>query len=366
MRLSTFIIVGLLAGALFWTGQHVIGPMAVSYADGGRKAPPEGVAKMLPVAKKALKKARIGTERIGGEQAVLAAWKEGTKIVRLVHVRNGRSKTKGFEVELVGKPNGANTRYEIVKPDGWHALAIRTNVRKDLRGRRSMPAVYVPFGDHIDAPEFRKAGRAYLEDLVERAGDALDRLDVASRADPDKRVTEVVPWRVLMTLVVIEHVDPDDFKARGAGPTSDRVLALVGANKGDAYDYAVSDKKAGGLAQFIPTTYADIRERYPEAKITKDFLKGMRDHLNAIMIQYCFVDHALTKVSAADLERLARDDEELGAYLAAAYNHGQNGAAKALAAHGDDWDEPGNGIPDGTLLYVQEFRAVYRLLWSGK
>jgi hypothetical protein len=365
-RLRTIVLFSALAGALFWVGMAVIGPVAVSYADGRGRQSPEGVARMLPVAKKALKKARIGTERIGGEQAVLAAWKEGTKIVRLVHVRNGRSKTKGFEVELVGRPNGANTRYEIVKPEGWHALAIRTNVRKDLRGRRSMPAIYVPFGDHIDGPEFREAGRAYLEDLVERAGDALDRLDVASRADPEKRVTEVVPWKLLMTLVVIEHIDPDDFKERGAEPTMRRVLALVGANKGDAYDYAVSDKKAGGLAQFIPATYKDIRERYPEAKITADFLKGMRDHLNAIMIQYCFVDHALTKVSAADLERLQEDDEELGAYLAAAYNHGQNGAAKALAAHGDAWDEPGNGIPDGTLLYVREFRAVYRLLWNGK
>lgn len=362
--LRTVVLVSALAGALFWLGMAVLGPIAVSYADGRGRSRPEGVAKMLPVAKKALKKGRIGTERIGGEQAVLAAWKEGTKVVRLVNVRNGRSKTKGFTVKLVGKPNGANTRYEIVEPEGWHAIAIRTNVRKDLRGRRSMPAIYVPFGDHIDAPEFRKAGRAYLEDLVERAGDALDRLDVASRADPERRVTEVVPWKVLMTLVVIEHIDPSDFRERGAQATMDRVLALVGANKADAYDYSVSDKKAGGLAQFIPSTYADIRKRYPEAKIAADFLKGMRDHLNAIMIQYCFIDHALAKVSAADLERLSEDDEELGAYLAAAYNHGQNGAARALAAHGEDWAEPGNGIPDGTLLYVREFREVYRLLWK--
>ncbi|HTK60070.1 MAG TPA: hypothetical protein VL283_02595, partial [Candidatus Baltobacteraceae bacterium] len=136
-RLRMIVLVSALAGALFWVGMAVIGPIATSYADGGRKAP-EGVAKMLPTAKKALKKGKIGTTRIGGEQAVLAAWKEGTKLIRLVNVRNGRSKTKGFEVEIVGKPNGANTRYVVEAPDGWHVLAIRTNVRKDLKGRKSM------------------------------------------------------------------------------------------------------------------------------------------------------------------------------------------------------------------------------------
>ena len=363
-RLRTLVFVSALAGAFFWVGMRVLGPVAVALADGKSRAAPKGVEKMLPVAKKALKKGKIGTTRVSGEQAVLAAWKEGTKLVRLVNVRNGASKTKGFEVELVGRPNGANTRYEIVRPDGWHVLAIRTNVRKDLRGRRSMPVIYVPYGDHIDTPEFRKAGRAYLEDLVEGAGDALDRFDVASRADPDARVTEVVPWRVLLTLMVIEHVDPDDFKERGAEATAHRVLALVGANKGDAYDYAVSDKSAGGIVQFIPSTYAEIREKYPEAKLRDGFLQAMRDHRNAVMAQYCFVDHALSLLAADDLKRLAKDDEELGAYLAAAYNYGQNGAAKALAAHGDDWDEPGNGINDGSLLYVKEFRAVYRHLWE--
>jgi hypothetical protein len=362
-RLRTLIPFAALLGALTWIGMAVLGPIALAYADRLR-GQPKGVAKMLPAAKKKLEAGRIGTTRIGGEQAVLAVWKEGTKTVRLVNVRNGRSKTEGFDVELIGGPNGANTRYEVLEPDGWHVLAIRTNVRKDLRGRTSKPAIYVPYGDHIDTREFREAGRAYLEDLIVKAGDDLDRLDVVSKADPEARVTEVVPWRVLMTLLIIEHIDPDDFDARGAEPTMNRVLALVGANKADAYDYAVSDKKAGGLAQFIPTTYKEIREDYPKAKIEKDFLTGMRDHRNAIRIQYCFIDFALSKISADERKRLAKDDVELGAYLAAAYNHGQNGAAKVLAAHGDDWDVPGNGIPDGTLAYVEEFRAVYALLWK--
>jgi len=90
----------------------------------------------------------------------------------------------------------------------------------------------------------------------------------------------------------------------------------------------------------------------------------MRDHVNAVKIQYCFIDYALSKVDPDELKRLKKDDVELGAYLAAAYNHGQNGAAKALATHGEDWDEPGNGIGDGSLRYVKEFRAVYRLLWK--
>lgn len=361
-RFSAAVLVSMLVCALFFIGSVVIHP-APAFADGTKLAP-KGVDKMIPLAKQALKKGRIGTTRIGGEQAVLAAWKQGTKTIRLINVRDGRSVTKGFEVKLIGKPNGANTRYEVVRPDGWHVLAIRTNVRRDLHAKHSMPVIYVPYDDHVDVPKFREAGRKYLDALVSEASAALNSLDVRSKTDARARVTAVVPRRVLITLLVIEHIDPADFTARGVTATARRVLSTIGVNKGDAYDYSVSHMSAGGLAQFIPGTYADIRAEYPEAKLTKDFLVGMRDHRNAVMIQYCFIDFALSKLSSDAFNRLARDERELGAYLAAAYNHGQNGAAKVYAEHGDDWDKPGNGIGNGSLLYVKEFRAVYRYLWE--
>jgi hypothetical protein len=169
----------------------VIGRFTIAAAD--KTVRRVGIEKMMLVAKAALKRARIGTTRIGGEHAVLAVWKVGTKSVRLVNVRGGRSKTEDFEVALIGKPNGANTRYNVLSPAGWHVLAIRTNVRQDLKARRSMPVIYAPYGEHIDTRSFRKEGRKYLETLVKGAARSLDSLDVASKTDPTARVTKVVP-----------------------------------------------------------------------------------------------------------------------------------------------------------------------------
>ncbi|MFA5854455.1 MAG: hypothetical protein WC866_05245 [Patescibacteria group bacterium] len=344
--------------------------LTATTAEAGRKKKPQKtvtpptLVEMIGRAKKKLAGHAVGTSKIGGDNAVLAVWKPGTSKFSVVKVRGGRSVTKGYRVTLT-KRNGVNTEYRVDEPDGAVVLALKTNVKKRPGSRkpRSVAVVYAPYGSHLDTPALRRHGREHLADIARRATAKLKALDVRSLADPSRSVTSSVPVQMLVTLLVIEHIDPDDFEARGVEATANRVLALVGANGDDAFDQAFSDADAGGLAQFRPASYKEIRESYPDAKLKKEFFAGVRDHVNGVMAQYCYADFTLARLAEDDLKRLRDDEDELGAYLAAAYNHGLYGAAKILAKHPQDWDRPGNGFSDGNLKYVKEFRAVYGYLW---
>lgn len=315
-------------------------------------------------AKKLLASAKIGSTRVRGDDAVLAVCKPGEKKLRLVHVLGGIVRTKGFKLKLHHR-NGVNSLYEVLEPEGCVVLAIRTNVTRWKRGKRrgSMPVVYVPYGEHFDRDEFVEAGRQYLIDVADQAAARLEKRGVRSLIDPDALVTETVSEKILITLLVIEHIDPRDFETRGAEKMMRKVLVTIGLNRGDAYDYAVSDKQAGGLAQFIPETYARIRRDYPDAKLIDGFIAGMRDHVNAVMAQYGLNDWSLSQLTEDERAELAKDDEELGAWLAAAYNSGAHRAVPAYRNDRQRWDQKGKGLPGDTPVYVQEFRAVYRLLF---
>ena len=326
--------------------------------------------------------ADIGTAKLGGAHAVLAVWHpDRPDDIRLVRLLDGRSRTSGFSVKLIIQ-NGVNSLYEVVEPAGYVVLASKTNVWdtrrrvcRTVKAKRSRRAirhcdwigrtkgvVYTPYSAALDRPELTAMGRLYLEQLVARAAERLEKAGVTSLADPDFTVPAMISPRVLLTLMVIEHITPDEFDIRGDKAMTDQVFALVGANGDGTFDYSFSRAGAGGLTQFIPSTYRLTRGRYSAAKLLADFTAGMRDHENAVMAQYCLADWSLAALSPAEYLRLSENDEDLGAFLAAAYNGGENGAVAALRRDRRRWEEPGRGLKRETVRYVREFRQVYRLL----
>jgi len=329
-------------------------------------------------AKSLLSDAKIGTARLGGQNAVLAVWNPSDPDgIRLVRVQGAMSRTSGFKVKLM-EQNGVNTRYEVTEPTGYIVLAIKTNV---LAGRyvygrkrhwhasgRTKTAIYVPYSDALRRPEIVEAGRQYLIGLTDSAAARLDRQNVKSLLDPEKLVSETVPERVLITLLVIEHVDPGDFDRLGARAMADMVLTMVAVNREDTFMYSFSPAGAGGMAQFINTTYRLTRARYPGAQLQPDFLAGMRDHVNAVMAQYCLADWSLAKLPADKVRQLSEglNEEDLGAYLAAAYNGGESRAAEAYLKSPDDWEKPNHGLYAETVTYVREFRAIYGHLFGSQ
>lgn len=327
------------------------------------------ILNMIPVAKAKLRSASVGTNKIGGDNCVLAVWKKSNaEDIKLVRVAKGVSKTKGFEVELIRK-NGVNSEYKVLKPEGYIVLALKTNATKH-GGKRgaSEPAIYVPYSKGLHTPEMIAAGRAYLEEMVERATEELNRKNVKSVFDKRYLASDTASQKILTALFLIEHIDPDEFNELGVKHVSEKVLVILGGNKGESYRYAVSYAGASGLAQFIAKTYKFIRREYSDAKLKGDFIAGMRDHLNAIMAAFCLADWSVGKLPL-DVARwmLRRANEELlGAFIAAAYNGGENRAAHAYMKDRKNWDKTGNGLAGQTVTYVREFRAVYRYLFSKK
>ncbi len=340
----------------------VLAPAHASAQDAPTLPAHDVVMARIAEARRLLAGARIGTSRIGGDNAVLAVWQpsDPSRGTRLVNVLNGVSRTRGFTVTVLVR-NGVNSRYRV--DGGWSVLAIRTNVRGTGRSR-SMPVVAVPYDPALHTPEMERDGRAYLESVIASARRRLEEAHAASRSTDGRLVPDVIPDRVLLSLLIIEHVDPADFAAQGVERSAGQVFVIAALNRADAFRYAGSYAGALGLAQFIRGTYALTRTRYPEARLPADFRTGMGDHVAAVAAQYCLADWSLSRLPEAERERLLlpANAEDLGAFLAAAYNGGEDRAATAYRADRARWEQAGNGLAAQTVGYVREFRETYRHL----
>lgn len=339
-------------------------PLDVEIEEARKEANNE-LLRRIGEAKRMVRLAPLPTNRVGGDNAVLAVWNPKTKgPIRLVTVLNGISRTPGVDVTVLQR-NGVNSRYKVTAPDERMVLALKTNVRHHANKRLAVPAVYVPYSPELRTKENVAAGREYLIALADKASNRLDRRGVMSLVDTDRKVSETVPAKVLMTLLVVEHVDPDEFDRDGTQAVIEKVLATLATNGEDSYRYAVSYANARGLAQFIPTTYGITRDRYPKAGMPKDFVAGMTDHEDAVVAQYCLADWSMTKLPSRTLAKLAASprQEDLGAFLAAAYNGGEDKAAHAYLKDPANWEKAGNGLFDQTVKYVVIFRAVYAKLF---
>ncbi len=339
--------------------------MTADLSSGARSAAHMELCRRIEEAKRLLGPAQMHTSRIGGNDAVLAVWNPALAAPpTLVVVANGLSRTNGFDI-TVRRANGVNSNYRVNAPVGYITLAIKTNVRGATPPFGPTAVVYVPYSEDLHRKELTHDGLEYLHGLVPKAADALDEKNVRSLIDPNSKVSETVPAKILTTLLVIEHIDPDEFAALGTEHSVSKVLMVLGANRGDAFRYAVSGAHARGLAQFIPSTYDITRNRYPSAGLPKSFVEGMTNHQFAVMAQYCLADWSLTKLPAHVLRTLQASDrqENLGAWLAAAYNGGEERAARVYLGDPAHWEEAGHGLAPETVKYVVIFRAVFRQLY---
>ena len=358
------------------------------------------------------------SNRITGEDAVLCV-QLPSKSLKLVRVLGGISRTDGYTVQLIRR-NGANSDYKVVRPEGGKVLGIKTNVtsikvkagtkllkikgkhghstskRVQLFKERAVSTIYAPYSEAVREPAAIRHGFDYVVSMIDEARDSLDQLGVTSRLDLGKPiaerrlVTEVVPEKPVVPLIIIEHIDPIWIDEKGVRHSVERVLVTIGLNGKMAYCFASSSAAANGIAQFIKPTYDRIRKAYPEAQLMPDYMEGMRNHLNAMKAQFLLADYTLTALSQESRDKLmdGQHEEELGAYIAAAYNGGEHYAAPAYDNDSVTWDHSKpplvapkklkgkkrdawyrsqlikqHRIPAQTVTYVREFRQVYEYLF---
>jgi hypothetical protein len=271
-----------------------------------------------------------------------------------------KEKGKGFEVLTPGiilsmrRENGINSDIACIQPANGKVLAVRYPVSNENNrfgsGGTVIQAVYTPFSPEIRTEEVVKAGLKVQAEFINKAYDKLKSRDVMSAAFPPDKVTKVIPKQILKVLLINEHIDPSLFKSADlARVLSEQVLTIIATNKDRAYAYSVSSAGARGLVQMIPSTYAMMLRKYPLAGLNPDYASGMVDPVNAIMAQILLCDADWQSIST----RKQISKEQIGPYLAAAYN---GGVGRVLSILGDDevgWmQEPdANNKPTKTVSY---------------
>ncbi|NTW46362.1 MAG: lytic transglycosylase domain-containing protein [Candidatus Moranbacteria bacterium] len=279
------------------------------------------------------------------------------EIIRLTENGN-RTISRRFEVGR-DRENGVNTPFSVRSPEGYEVLALRRVIREEDSFRE---VVYTPYSEALDNGVTRWRGRLFLEKTIRDAEDDLRLRGVRSRAYRDRSVADVVPTEIALTLAVIEHVDPGRFGRAMASPKPglvkrlvDEVYVTVAMNGPDAYAYSVSDAGARGLFQFVRSTYDGVRREYPDAGLESDFVRGMHDPKNAAKASLLLFDSDLSRLSERRRERYRVHSEEMGEYLAVAYNWGSPRIIDAMRQCGQKWEER---LPEETRTYLRKYRVV--------
>ncbi len=331
------------------------------------------------VGRKLKKFTRIVKSVCGHEQAIaLVNVATGDKKVLPVgDMDRGEVKiVRGFSVWRVSK-NGVNSEYQITDNPAWVVVALKTLLGNPRRNGRFTPAIYVPYSAGLNVPELREAGIRHLLLTIDRAYDLLDEHRVTSKMNKLLPMSSIIPKESLLVLDLIEHMDPDEYRLIGPEQMVAKVLTTIGANGSEAYRYAISKivrqtrkgkielPGARGLAQFIPSTYTEVLRFCPRARLIKDFAKGMTDHVNATMAQVCLANRDTLKLFLTDAYESEHytSDEIFGEYIAAAYNGGPERAIRScLSDPAIRWRD-GSGLAHQTVIYVNEFRGVYKFLF---
>ncbi|HJQ26554.1 MAG TPA: hypothetical protein VKA60_21745 [Blastocatellia bacterium] len=280
---------------------------------------------------------------ITGREIALAVLDEQGKF----HVVRGvKRDNQGFETLTQGytltlrRENGINSEFVSINPPGGRVLALKYPVSNE-RGRfggggEVIEAIYTPYSKEIDSPEIVRQGFEVQRGLIDQAYERLKTRKVYSRAFRGRLITEVVPRETLQVLLINEHIDPGEFRSADlAEGLARKVLTVIGANGRQAYAYSISKAGARGLVQMISSTYALLLRRYPEAGLTADFTAGMSDPVNAVMAQVLLCDSDWEAIRP----RFEVGAEQVGPYLAAAYNGGVGRVLSLLANEQEEWME---------------------------
>lgn len=254
---------------------------------------------------------------------------------------------QGYQIEIMERSSGIrwnrwNTLYKIVSPQGWLVLKnkypdvdeiIQKVTVKDKNGKKKVvnkktysveEFIYSPYSGELHVPELIEAGREYLKAVVKEAMDDLREKKVYSKTNPGVLVADIsaLPPVFFERLPILEHTDMMEF-TENPQKSIERVLVLIGANKGVAFSKTGSKAGALGWVQYTSKTYNSIRKAYPSAKLTQDFVAAASNHLNSMKAAILLYDYNLKPLVDRKGKNIL-NDPRLEEYLAASYNGSPN------------------------------------------
>ena len=241
--------------------------------------------------------------------------------------------------------NGVNSKFQINRPTNGTVIALKYLITGPEKGSKAAienalsEAVYVPYSAGLNDPAVAAYGETYLNNIIQNVAASLQTLP--SQAIPGDSVTQAIPPAMIRALVYAEHTDTATVLNGNPQDTINQLNILFATNQGDAYKYSVSTASARGIAQFIPSTYASLVQRHPEAGLISDFATGMSDHYNSIKAMYLLLDDYAGAVRVKAAQGFASG--RVFDYAAASYNGGTTRVAKAVNIYGQDWNADRSG-----------------------
>ncbi len=272
--------------------------------------------------------------------------------------------------------NSFNSYYETTDPAiivVGNKYLLPSNTLKNLPEQsktKYTSIIYTPYSPALENSELINRGKYYLDAQVDQAYQELDRSHVLSIID-QKPITTVAAKDFVKSILVIEHIDPDQFNIAddGGKELTERTLTIIGANQDHSYRYTGSPAGANGLAQFIEPTYNTLVKQYPTAHLIKNYNLGMADHVNAIKAMVLFFDAHKKSIQNGISDNTARQLGITEEMLAAAYNGGSRRVVRSVNTYGLSWISQQLDIPakkaifrPETIDYVKKFQSIRQLI----
>jgi hypothetical protein len=271
-------------------------------------------------------------------------------------------------VLLTTAESGRPVRVQVVRANGVNTAVVVTDTSN---GRTLVPllaefpivkggaltemAYYTSAHPALLSPSVTSAGKSYVRTMLEAAAERLANDGVTVPAD----IVDIAEH-----LCIVEHTDHKRFMNEDHAVLFPEILSLYALNQGNTYRYSVSTAGAGGMIQMIPRTYEAIRQQHPGVALQADFVKGMRDHANALEAMLLYMNDTWNNlaVSTEVQDALRNGVATKPELMAAGYNSNPMRLPLYLKNGGAEWRTL---IPAETQIYLRIYGSVDKTLDLG-
>jgi hypothetical protein len=256
----------------------------------------------------------------------------------------------------VVRANGVNTAVVVTDTSNGRALVpLLAEFPIVKAGALTEMAYYTSAHPALLSPSVTSAGKSYVRTMLEAAAGRLAEGGVTVPAD----IVDIAEH-----LCIVEHTDHKRFMNEDHAVLFPEILSLYALNQGNTYRYSVSTAGAGGMLQMIPRTYEAIRQQHPGVALHADFVKGMRDHANALEAMLLYMNDTWNNlaVSTEVQDALRNGVATKPELMAAGYNSNPMRLPLYLRNGGAEWRTL---IPAETQIYLRIYSSVDKTLDLG-
>ncbi len=242
---------------------------------------------------------------------------------------------------------------------------------------------YFPFTNDFMRQELVDDGAQFLMHTIDKAKSELCSLGVKSRSLEGKRLCDVIPSELIFNLAINEQSDDEEFFSKCPDlqslPPENRIFAncpeyatakaLIhyARNREHAFGFVASSAGARGALQFMPSTYASIVRRYPDAHLITNFETGTQNLTNLIKAALCLLDEDLLGLNNSVRQEFLHNHRTGGMYLMAAYNGGLGNAERLWRSlhvtlkkpHSKKYRKQNKTVAKETSGYVSKYIALW-------